>query len=103
MPNIIDYAKYYGIRTFEEVPFNDIDALILDECTSGLDNDNKYHIDACDVLEYIVKYSNKDKKRIVIISTHQNIDKFKNDIKNKYEIRNFKFTKKDNINYIKEF
>ena len=29
MPNIIDYAKYYGIRTFEEVPFNDIDALIL--------------------------------------------------------------------------
>lgn len=82
---------------------DDIDALILDECTSGLDNDNKYHIDACDVLEYIVKYSNKDKKRIVIISTHQNIDKFKNDIKNKYEIRNFKFTKKDNINYIKEF
>lgn len=82
---------------------DDIDALILDECTSGLDNDNKYHIDACDVLEYIVKYSNKDKKRIVIISTHQNIDKFKDDIKNKYEIRNFKFTKKDNINYIKEF
>ena len=29
MPNIIDYAKYYGIRTFEEVPFSDIDALIL--------------------------------------------------------------------------
>ncbi len=29
MPNIVDYAKYYGTKTFEEVPFNDIDALIL--------------------------------------------------------------------------
>lgn len=81
---------------------DNIDALILDECTSGLDDDDKNHIDACDVLEYIVKYSNKDKKRIVIISTHQNIDKFKDNIKNEYKIRNFKFIKEDNINYIKE-
>lgn len=81
---------------------DNIDSLILDECTSGLDDDDKNHIDACDVLEYIVKYSNKDKKRIVIISTHQNIDKFKNNIKNEYKIRNFKFIKEDNINYIKE-
>ena len=82
---------------------NDIDALILDECTSGLDDDDSKHIDACDVLEYIVRYSNKDKKRIIIISTHQNIDRFKNNIKNEYKIRNFKFVKEDNINYIKEF
>lgn len=81
---------------------DNIDALILDECTSGLDDDDENHIDACDVLEYIVKYSNKDKKRIVIISTHQNIDKFKDNIKNEYKIRNFKFIKEDNINYIKE-
>ena len=81
---------------------DNIDALILDECTSGLDDDDKNHIDACDVLEYIVKYSNKDKKRIVIISTHQNIDKFKDNIKNEYKIRNFKFIKEDNINCIKE-
>lgn len=81
---------------------DNIDSLILDECTSGLDDDDKNHIDACDVLEYIVKYSNKDKKRIVIISTHQNIDKFKDNIKNEYKIRNFKFIKEDNINYIKE-
>ena len=80
-----------------------IDALVLDECTSGLDDDDQYHIDACDVLEYIVKYSNKDKERIIIISTHQNIDKFKNDIKDEYKIRNFKFVKEDNINYIREF
>ena len=82
---------------------NDIDALILDECTSGLDDDNKIHIDACDVLKYIVKYSNKDKKRIIIIATHQNIDKFKNDINNEYKIRNFIFKKENDINYIKEF
>lgn len=82
---------------------DNIDALILDECTSGLDNDDKYHIDACDVLEFIVKYSNKDKKRMIIISTHQNIDKFKDGIKNEYKIRNFKFIKENNINYIKEF
>ena len=81
---------------------NDIDALILDECTSGLDDDDKIHIDACDVLKYIVRYSNKDKKRIIIISTHQNIDKFKEDIKNEYKIRNFKFIKENEINYIKE-
>lgn len=82
---------------------SDIDALILDECTSGLDDDDSVHIDACDVLEYIVRYSNKDKKRIIIISTHQNIDKFKEDIKNEYKIRNFKFIKENEINYIKEF
>lgn len=82
---------------------DNIDALILDECTSGLDDDDKYHIDACDVLEFIVKYSNKDKKRMIIISTHQNIDKFKEGIKNEYKIRNFKFIKENNINYIKEF
>ena len=82
---------------------DDIDALILDECTSGLDSDDRVHIDACDVLKYIVRYSNKDKKRIILISTHQNIDKFKNDINNEYKIRNFKFVKEDEINYIKEF
>ena len=82
---------------------NDIDALILDECTSGLDDDDSKHIDACDVLEYIVRYSNKDKKRIVIISTHQNIDKFKKRINNEFKIRNFKFVKENEVNYIKEF
>ena len=82
---------------------NDIDALILDECTSGLDDDDSLHIDACDVLEYIVRYANKDKKRIVIISTHQNIDKFKENINKDYKIRNFKFVKEDEFNYIKEF
>lgn len=31
MANIIDYTKYYGDKTFDEVPFNDVDALILAE------------------------------------------------------------------------
>ena len=82
---------------------DDIDALILDECTSGLDDDDSNNIDACDVLEYITKYSNKDKKRIIIISTHQDIDRFKENIKSKYKIRNFKFMKENENSYISEF
>ena len=39
---------------------------------------------------------------MVIISTHQNIDKFKENIKNEYKIRNFKFRKKNENSYIKE-
>ena len=39
---------------------------------------------------------------MVIISTHQNIDKFKENIKNDYKIRNFKFIKKNENSYIKE-
>jgi hypothetical protein len=31
MANIIDYVKYYGSKTFDEVPFNDVDALIFAE------------------------------------------------------------------------
>ena len=39
---------------------------------------------------------------MVIISTHQNIDKFKENIKNEYKIRNFKFIKRNENSYIKE-
>ena len=39
---------------------------------------------------------------MVIISTHQNIDKFKENIKNEYKIRSFKFIKKNENSYIKE-
>ena len=28
MANFIDYCKYYGDKSFSEVPFNDVDALI---------------------------------------------------------------------------
>jgi len=81
----------------------DIDALILDECTSGLDDNlNGEYIDATRILEYIVRYANKDKKRIIIISTHQNIDEFKNNIKNEFKVRNFEFIKEKDSSLIKE-
>lgn len=31
MANIVDYVKYYGNKTFEEVAFNDVDALIFSQ------------------------------------------------------------------------
>lgn len=52
----------------------EIDVLVLDECTSGLDDKAETNsADAERILEYIVRYANSDKKRIVIISTHQNM------------------------------
>ena len=81
---------------------DDIDALILDEPTSGLDDKNDIGIDAENILEYIVKYANKDKKRIIIISTHQNIDGFKNNINKEYKIRNYIFVNENNENILKE-
>lgn len=71
----------------------DIDALVLDEATSGLDNDNNVDIDAQNVLEYIVRYANNDRKRIVVISTHQNLDKFKERINKEFKIKEFDFIK----------
>ena len=73
---------------------NSIDVLVLDECTSGLDD--KSEIDSADaerILEYIVRYANSDKKRIVIISTHQNIDGFKKKLENEVTFSSLRFTK----------
>ena len=81
-----------------------IDVLVLDECTSGLDAQSENNsANAEDILEYIVKYANSDKKRIVIISTHQNIDGFKNNLSKNYTFRNFLFYKNGSTNYIEEF
>lgn len=55
------------------------DVLVLDEATSGLDDNNKAESDSADasrILEYITRFANKDRKRTVIIATHQNIDDF---------------------------
>ena len=82
---------------------NDIDVLVLDECTSGLDD--KAESDSADaekILEYIVRYANTDKKRIVIISTHQNIDGFKQKLSNEYTFRSFMFFKEGESNLVKE-
>ena len=82
---------------------DDIDVMVLDECTSGLDD--KAESDSADaekILEYVVKYANKDKKRIVIISTHQNIDGFKERLSSEYTFRNLHFVKDVSSNQVKE-
>lgn len=80
-----------------------IDVLVLDECTSGLDDKaDEESADAERILEYIVKYANADKKRIVIISTHQNIDGFKEKMKGTYTFKNLYFKKGDGYNYLSE-
>lgn len=75
----------------------DIDMIVLDEATSGLDEEG-IQLDAQKVLEYITKYVNKDKKRIVIIATHQNIDAYKKSISN--TIQEFYFEKKGDKSFI---
>ena len=82
---------------------DEIDVVVLDECTSGLDD--KSEADSADaerILEYIVRYANSDKKRIVIISTHQNIDGFKNNLANEYKFRNLQFVKAGEKNLVEE-
>ena len=81
----------------------DIDVLVLDEATSGLDVEceTKY-ADAQRVLEYLVRFANKDKKRIVIIATHQNIDGFKHNIINDVKLKEFYFCKEGAQNIVKE-
>lgn len=79
----------------------DIDVVVLDECTSGLDD--KTDSDSADaerILEYVVDYCNNDKERIVIISTHQNLEGFKKKISNR--VRQFHFAKHGECNLITE-
>ncbi len=44
-----------------------------------------------------------DKKRIVVISTHQNIDGFKEKLSKEFTFKNFKFVKSGEFNLIQEF
>ena len=47
-------------------------------------------------------YVNKDKKRIVVISTHQNLDNLKKNIKKDYNIKDFKFINDKEKSIIRE-
>ena len=49
-----------------------------------------------------MRYANSDKKRIVIISTHQNIDGFKQKLANEYKFRNLQFAKEGEYNLVRE-
>ena len=80
-----------------------IDVMVLDECTSGLDDKAESNsADAERILEYIVRYANSDKRRIVIISTHQNIDGFKQNLASEYTFRNLQFSKEGECNLVRE-
>lgn len=82
---------------------DEIDVMVLDECTSGLDDKSESDsADAERILEYIVRYANSDKKRIVIISTHQNIDGFKAKLASEYTFRNLQFVKDEECNLVEE-
>ena len=80
-----------------------IDLVAFDEATSGLDADDTYgEGDAQEVLEYIIRFCNKDRKRIVIIATHQNTDKLVSKIHSEYNVRNFVFRKNGTKNVVFE-
>lgn len=80
-----------------------IDVMVLDECTSGLDDKTESDsTDAERILEYVVRYANSDKRRIVIISTHQNIDGFKQNLASEYTFRNLQFSKEGECNLVRE-
>lgn len=82
---------------------DNIDVVALDECTSGLDvTTPKEFADAERILEYIVRFCNQDKKRIILISTHQDISGFVNKLSNEYKFRNLLFGKVGNQNIVSE-
>ena len=54
------------------------------------------------ILEYIVEYANMDKKRTIVLATHQNINGFKDKLKNKFDFKNIKFVKERQTNIIRE-
>ena len=78
-----------------------IDVVAFDEATSGLDaDDTNGEGDAQAILEYIIRYCNKDKKRIVIIATHQDTEKLASKILPEYKVKNIVFRKNDTKNEI---
>ena len=79
-----------------------IDVLVLDECTSGLDDVicETEGANAQEILEYITTYANRDKQRIIVISTHQNIDDFISKIDQDYNIQKLQFVRKGDCNIV---
>lgn len=82
---------------------DNIDVLVLDEATSGLDDTNNEDdsADAVRILEYIVKFANRDRKRTVIIATHQGINSFINKLEAEaYTFRILQFNKSGDVNAV---
>lgn len=88
MSNIIDYAKYYGTRTFKEVPFNEIDALVLANIAytnlSILKDKLPLSLkDACKIYFDEMTYDKIKNKRKVYRYAHNTLSNIKNTIRYK--------------------
>ena len=71
---------------------DNIDMLLLDEVTSGLDENANEGMDANQIMEFCVRFANSDRKRIVLLSTHQSFQKCRNDLESEgYTFRIFNF------------
>lgn len=71
---------------------DNIDMLLLDEATSGLDEKANEGMDAQAMLKYCIRFANLDRKRIVLLSTHQSYEGCKNDLeKEGYRFKIFEF------------
>jgi len=79
----------------------DIDVVVLDECTSGLDDKSEEDMaDAERILEYIVRYCNKNKSRIILIATHQNVDGFQRKMEDEYKFKSLYFKREGDMNIV---
>ena len=81
-----------------------IDIIVFDEATSGLDEKSTDvdNADAEKILKFLIQYSNKDKKRIIVISTHQNIDGVEAHLKSKYHFKKFIFNRGEKASFVRE-
>ena len=79
----------------------DIDVVVLDECTSGLDDKSEEDMaDAERILEFIVRYCNKDKSRVILIATHQNVDGFQRKMEDEYKFKSLYFKREGDMNIV---
>ena len=70
---------------------NDEDLVLLDEPTSGLDEKaddyNESNATATEIINFLIYYINKNRERIIIISTHQDLADVNYETKNLFFIR----------------
>lgn len=71
---------------------DNIDMILLDEVTSGLDEKVNEGMDAQAMMEYCVRYANSDRKRIVLLSTHQSFEECRRNLEAEgYQFKVFEF------------
>ena len=79
-----------------------IDVVVLDEATSGLDAHSETEFaDAQKIMKYLIEYCNRDKRRIMILATHQELDDVKAyATENGFKIKEFEFVNHEDFNEI---